>query len=172
MTRTPIEYSKCCFYRLVCRDPMVTECYVGRTTDEVKRRSCHKSRCNDETRKSFNCFVYRFIRDHGGFENWQMIVHEHLAVKDRVSASLRERYWVEFYQSTLNQKLPGRSKAESTAAWHVNHREVQNQKSASYKLANEDRLKTKHTCECGGCYTTTNYRQHIKSKKHIAFEAK
>ncbi len=158
MPRKPIDYSKCVFYRLVCRDVTVTECYVGHTTNKVDRRRSHKASCTNEKGRDYNFFVYRFIRDHGGFDNWMLIVHEKLAMKDDVEARLRERYWAEHYKATLNTQVPGRTHKEFDAKYHVDHREEIN------KRHNE-----KHTCVCGGKYTTANRCRHLKTKLHLAF---
>ncbi len=168
MPRKPIDYSKCMFYRLVCRDITVTEVYVGHTTNEVDRRRCHKKACYNEKDKAYNYFVYRFIRDHGGWENWQLIIHEKLPVKDIYEAVLRERFWTEYYMATLNSTVPGRTKSEYGAKWHTEHREERNQRSAVWNAANADRMREKHTCACGGKYTTQSRSRHIKSKIHLA----
>ena len=165
------NYSNCVFYRLVCRDPTVTECYVGHTCNEVKRRSGHKTKCTNEKSKAYTYFVYRFIRDHGGFENWQLIVHEKLAVKDKVDARLRERFWCEFYKATLNKQVPGRTRKEKNKKYHADHREELNKYSTAYNLTHEAHLKEIHTCECGGKFTTTHRSTHLKSKKHIKYVA-
>ncbi len=167
MPRTPKDYSKCAFYRLVCRDITVTECYVGHSTNIVKRRNKHKSTCHNENGKKFNLFVYRFIRDHGGFENWQLLVIEQLAMADGIAARLRERHWTEHFKSTLNSNVPGRTYAE----YRVDHREEDNQRSAAYNKAHEVHLKTKHDCACGGKYTTSGKSHHFKSKRHCAYLA-
>jgi hypothetical protein len=117
-------------------------------------------------------FVYRFIRDHGGFDNWQLIVHEKLAMKDDVEARLRERYWTEHYQATLNSNVPGRTKKEYGAKWQVEHREEHNKWSTAWNLANSARLKEKHNCACGGKFTTANRCLHLKTKLHLAYAAK
>ncbi len=183
MPRKPIDYAKCMFYRLVCRDITVTEVYVGHTTNEVDRRATHKSCCTNEEGETYNLFVYRFIRDHGNWDNWQLIVHEKLAVKDKSEAVLRERFWCEHYQATLNSNVPGRTRKESCANWHANHRDEQkeyrakyhvehreehNKMTAAWILAHEVQRKEKHTCACGGKYTTSNRSCHLKSKKHLA----
>ncbi len=165
------NYSKCVFYRLVCRDPTVTECYVGHTCNEVKRRSGHKTKCHNEKTKDYNCFVYRFIRDHGGFANWELIVHEQLAVKDKYEARLRERYWTEHYQAKLNRNVPGRTMAEYGAKYHVDHREEINKRTAAYDLAHAAHRKEKHDCACGGKFITTNRCCHLRTKLHLAYAA-
>jgi hypothetical protein len=178
MPRKPIDWSKALFYRLVCRDPTITECYVGSTTNEVKRRSCHKSRCTIKTDPYHNLFVYRFIRSMGGWDNWQLIVIEHRPVNNKKEASIRERFFVEQYKAKLNKQVPSRTPAEyrvdhadEIKQYRVDHKEKLNKQSAAWNLANEAYSKTKHICECGGHYTTAGKIQHIKSKNHIAFAA-
>ena len=73
MTKKPIDYSKACIYRIVCRDPEIKECYVGSTTNLTKRRYQHKSLCNNVNNKGYNFYIYRFIRENGGFNNWEII---------------------------------------------------------------------------------------------------
>ena len=35
-------------YKIVCNDLSITDCYVGHTTDFVKRKCNHKIICNNE----------------------------------------------------------------------------------------------------------------------------
>ena len=44
MPRKEINYSKTIFYRLVCNDVNISECYVGHTTNFIKRKQLHKSK--------------------------------------------------------------------------------------------------------------------------------
>jgi hypothetical protein len=167
MTKKPIDYSKALFYRLVCRDVSIKECYVGSTTNETQRRANHKSRCTNENDPKHNLYVYRFIRDHGSWDNWQLIVIEHRPVNSKRESLIRERFFVEQYMAKLNKQVPSRTQAE----YHVDHKETQNKKSAAYKLTHADHLKTHHTCACGGCYITSHMSNHLKTKKHTAYEA-
>ncbi len=167
MPKTAIDYSNCMFYRLVCRDPTVTECYVGSTTDEINRRRKHKSVCHNEKAKGYNYYVYRFIRDHGGFENWQMLVHEKLAVADKTAAALREYFWCVHYNATLNSNVPGRTHAESVAAYYAEHVEEIKITGAAWRAANKE----KHDCPCGGKHITAGKAKHNKSLRHVAYLA-
>ena len=66
MPKTRIDYSKCIIYRIVCNDINITECYIGHTTNLIKRRNQHKSNCRcpyDGERK-----VYKFIKENGNFD--------------------------------------------------------------------------------------------------------
>ena len=66
MPKEVIDYSNTIIYKIVCNDPNITDCYVGSTTNIVKRRQSHKSVCNNENSKLFNFYVYQFIRENGG----------------------------------------------------------------------------------------------------------
>ncbi len=167
MPKKPIDYSKCMFYRLVCRDPTVKEVYVGHTTSEVDRRATHKSDCTNEKSKKYNLFVYRFIRQHGSWENWQLIVHEKKPVKDIFEAVLQERKWCEFYKATLNKQVPSRTHAQ----YYIDHAEEAIKRASAWNVANEAHLKKKHECACGGCFTTKNNCKHFKTARHIAYQA-
>jgi hypothetical protein len=151
------------FYRLVCRDPTVTEVYVGHTTSEVDRRTSHKTNCTNEKSKKYNYFVYRFIRQHGSWDNWQLIVHEKKPVKDIFEAVLQERYWCEFYKATLNKQVPSRTRVE----YFATHREEQ----AAYRAANRDLINEKHKCACGGKYNTSGKSRHFQTARHVAYQA-
>jgi hypothetical protein len=59
MTRTPIDYSKTIIYRIVCKDVNVTECYIGQTTNFIKRKSQHKENCNGE--KYYKIIIVMFM---------------------------------------------------------------------------------------------------------------
>ncbi len=182
MPRTPKDYSKCAFYRLVCRDITVTECYVGHSTNVVKRRNKHKSASHNEKAKGYNLSVYKFLRAHGGFANWQLLVIEQLAMADGIAAALRERHWTEHFKATLNSNVQGRTDAEYYAdhveekaaygaKYHVDHREESLKRFAAYSKAHEARLKEKHDCACGGKYVTNSKSKHNKTARHVAYLA-
>jgi hypothetical protein len=113
MPRVPIDYSKTIIYRIVCKDPTITDCYVGSTTDFKSRKNTHKWSCNNiEIQEKYNMKIYQFIRDKGGWNNWDMIEIEKYNAIDKLDADKRERYWLEFYKATLNTNIPSRNKIE------------------------------------------------------------
>ena len=126
MTRKPVNYSKTIIYRIVCNDITITECYVGHTTDFKSRKYDHKSDCNNEKGKHYNYNIYNVIRDNGGWENWTMVQIEEFNCKNKNEASIRERYWVEYYFSTLNKQVPSRT--------HKEYMKTYNQKIKNEKL--------------------------------------
>jgi hypothetical protein len=61
-------------YKIICNNSDITNIYIGRTSNFKRRKNVHKSRCNDENNKCYNLKIYRIIREHGGFDNWSMII--------------------------------------------------------------------------------------------------
>ena len=43
MPRKPIDYTNTHFYRIVCKDTSINDCYIGHTTDFKRRKSEHKN---------------------------------------------------------------------------------------------------------------------------------
>ena len=52
MPSKPIDYGNTHFYKIVCKDVSIKECYVGHTTDFTKRKSQHKHLCYGENDKT------------------------------------------------------------------------------------------------------------------------
>ena len=137
MAPIPIDYTKAVVYKIVCRDPLVTEKYVGSTTNLRGRRWCHKSHCNNPEVKQYNLFVYQFIRDHGGFENWDVVSIENVVgCLDSPSLHARERYWIEKLHTELNKCIPTRTQKE----WYEDTREHQLNKKKEYRENNRDTI--------------------------------
>jgi predicted GIY-YIG superfamily endonuclease len=70
MPKTPTDFSRCIIYKIVCFDTNITDCYVGHTTDFIRRKSQHKSRYNNPNNKEYNKKVYQFIRSHGDWDQF------------------------------------------------------------------------------------------------------
>jgi len=102
MPRLPSDYSRNVNYKLCCLDQSITDIYVGQTTDFTKRKCKHKSSCNNENSKNYNCYVYQIIRIHGGWDNWSMVQIEQYPCKNKREAEARETHLMKELKSTLN----------------------------------------------------------------------
>jgi hypothetical protein len=124
-------------YKLVSNDIEVTECYVGTTENMRVRKNQHKSSCNKVDGKHYNLHVYQFIREHGGFENWQMILVETVEFETRPQLRARERHWMEQLGATLNKLVPNRTSREyrQENADHIK------QYNKQYRQENADHIK-------------------------------
>ena len=108
MPKLPIDYSKALVYKIVCNDLSITDCYIGSTTDFIRRKSEHKRKYKFGTKTK----LYDTIRENGGFENWDFIEIEKHPCNDKNECHKRERYYIELYKSSLNMAIPARTQAE------------------------------------------------------------
>ena len=92
-----------CVYKIICKDNSITDCYVGSTTDFRRRRKCHKNNVYNPKDKRYNLKVYKFIRENGGWDNWNMIKIEDCEVENKFK--LERKYYDEL-KPTLNSKCP------------------------------------------------------------------
>ena len=112
MPKTPTDFSRCVIYKIVCFDTNITDCYVGHTTDFIRRKSQHKSRCNKPNNKEYNKKVYQFIRSHGDWNNFQMLQIEEYPCSNKREAELREEHWRKELTASLNGKRAFRTEDE------------------------------------------------------------
>ena len=197
MPRLPINYLNTIIYKLVCNDVEITDIYVGHTTDFTNRKRQHKGACNNENGKYYNMYVYHFIRETGGWENWSMLEICKLSCVDKQDALRNERKYIEELKATLNKVIPTRTQkeyydqnrdqvlkykkeyqeqnrekiAEYQKDYREQNREQLTEKKKEYKEQNREQIaekrNTKIVCKCGGKYTRDNKSRHFKTKKHI-----
>ena len=106
MPKKPMDYSKACVYKICCKNIAIKDVYVGSTTNLHKRRSAHKGACNRPDNKGHNIPVYQFIRNNGGWDNWEVIKIEDCPCECDEDLRLRERRWLETLEATLNSVNP------------------------------------------------------------------
>ena len=141
MPKKAIDFSKTIIYKIVCNDLSITDCYIGHTTDFTKRKSCHKSRCNNANCKEYNLNVYQFIRNNGGWDNWCMIEIEKYACNNNNESCTREKYWLEILNATLNKQIPSRTQTEYQDCKKEKIKEYQTE----YNKINKDKRKEYQT---------------------------
>ena len=138
-------------YRIVCRDVSVKDVYVGQTGNLKARKARHKTACNNVKDVGHNLYLYRFIRERGGFDNWDMVQIEAFTCTDKNEVAARERYWIEHLSATLNKIVPGRTDAEyytankpkiaqRAAEYRAANRPLFAQRSAEYYTANKPKI--------------------------------
>jgi len=152
MPKVPLDYSKTIIYKLVHFDDLNDEnIYVGHCTNMTQRKYAHKSKCNNPNDKSYNQKKYQFIRENGGWDQWQMILVEKYPCKDEPEAVLRERYWKRELKATLNTNEPCRNAkeyyednkekiAEYSKQWHQDNRDKILERQKNYRQNNPDKI--------------------------------
>jgi hypothetical protein len=108
MAPRKIDYSKTLIYKVCCKDPNVTDIYVGATTDFIRRKQQHKTKVNKFVHQEFkpNSKVYEFVANNGGFDNWDMILVEVYPCTTSLESRQRERYHIIELGATLNTVTP------------------------------------------------------------------
>ena len=131
MPRKPIDYSNTHFYKIVCKDTNMKDCYVGHTTDFTKRKYNHKKSCLNPNDK-IQLYVHEFIRLNGNWDNWDMIEIETRCCENSLEARRIEREHIEYLNATLNKRSPYISEEEAS-----NFRQVYMKE---YKKNNKEQL--------------------------------
>jgi len=170
MPRKAINYSNSCVYSICCNDINIKDCYVGSTTNLIKRKRHHKDDCNNENSKAYNINVYKFIRDNGGWDNWVVVLIEsYPECKSKKELHKFERYHMELLEATLNSRIPGRTLKE----WRNNNSEKNKEYDKEYRRNNAEKIKErkKEKIECEFCHSVVrkdNLPRHHKTKKCLA----
>jgi hypothetical protein len=162
----PTNYSNGIIYKLCCKDANITDIYIGSTTSFRARKTQHKWCCNTPHDKSYNRLCYSTIRANGGFTNWDMVEIEKFDATDKRELLSRERYWIELLRPSMNKAIPGRTGAE----WFQDNAEKRKEQMKQYRIDTDDRLKAKHTCDCGKIYTHSHIARHLRTTKHREYE--
>ena len=106
MPKVAMDFSETHFYKIVCNDLTITDFYLGHTTNFVKRKSQHKTRCCNPNNPKHQFKVYKFIRDNGHWKNWSMILVDTLDCESKLGALKKERELYEELKPTLNILKP------------------------------------------------------------------
>ena len=167
-----IDYSETCFYKICCKDLEIANVYVGHTTNFKCRKSNHMRNCNTETRPHYNQYVYKFIRENGGWNNFDMILIERIRCDDKLDALRKEGEYVELLNARLNCQIPSRTikqwvedNKERYTQLQQEYRENNRDWIKAYFEANKDKLKVKKK------QYYTDHKETLKEKRKPYLEA-
>lgn len=133
-----VNYSNSIIYKLCCKDTAVSDIYIGSTCNFRTRKYGHKNACCNQNGNKYNMTVYQFIRNNGGWLNWDMVQIETYEAKDKHHLHSRERYWIEELKPILNVQIPTRTQKR----YQEEYRKYNKEKRASYNKANKDHIAT------------------------------
>lgn len=86
------------FYKIICKDETITDCYVGSTKNMKNRIKDHKTL---SITKNFK--VYEFIKNNGGWDNWKFEVMITIELDDDGDDRyVIEQQYIESEHATLN----------------------------------------------------------------------
>ena len=172
-----------CVYKIVCKDPTITEFYIGSTKDLNTRG--HKTKCNNPKNNSYNTPLYQFIRSNGGWDNWEMIVLEETPNYDKQNRFILEQSYKDKLKPQLNSinafgyDIKRRDEGfkiyyeknkqiilESKKKYHENNKEeILKKKQKIYQL-NKEKLSQKINCPICNEYMNRSSLSRHKKRKH------
>lgn len=141
-----MKYENGKIYKLCCKDANITDIYIGSTLDHYNRKRMHKNSCNNPNSHTYNYCVYQFIRDNGGFDNWDLVVLEEYAAENKNDLLWKEREWVERLKPSLNRWRPIITDEESNERrkkWTEANKEQIRERRKKYKEANKEQIREK-----------------------------
>tara|TARA_R110000744_G_scaffold67751_1_gene138050 strand:+ start:161 stop:631 length:471 start_codon:yes stop_codon:yes gene_type:complete len=149
-------------YKFVCRDKSVTEFYIGSTKNLQQRIYHHKSSCHNSNGKEYNLKVYQFIRENGGWENWEIVVIKKLPNTNKEARCYIEQFYKNLYKPTLNSRNAMGYDIEREKEWQKNY-------DKNYRIENKDKIKAREKlkAKCPICdleMTKHCIKRHIKRK--------
>ena len=100
-----LDYKNTVIYKIVHKDDVNNEnIYIGSTTNFMRRLCNHKDCSQNEKKNGYTDKKYAYIRDKGGWGNFNMVEVERYPCNDSNEARVREEYWRCLFNSNLNTK--------------------------------------------------------------------
>jgi hypothetical protein len=165
-----INYSNAIVYKICCKDPQLTDIYIGSTCDLRRRKWSHKSVCNNENNTHYNKYAYQFIRNNGGWDNWEIIVVEECNIENKTQLRQRERHWLETLKASLNKCVPARTVQEYQKQYQQEHKEQLSEYQKQYRQEHKEQIEQRRSviinCDCGSSIKKKNIIRHYKTNKH------
>ena len=127
MPKLPIDYKNTVIYKIVHKDDYENKnIYIGTTTDFIRRKNNHKDCSQNLNKKAYTDKKYQFIRENGGWGDFNMIEVEKFPCNDGNEARAREEYWRCLFNSNLNTKkafTTGEERLEQMRCYYETHKE-------------------------------------------------
>lgn len=134
-------------YIIRCKDKSITDCYIGSTNDIEDRKITHKKTCYNINTRGYNYKVYQFIRDNGGWDNFELI--EICKYEDDKRKEM-EQYYIDFIKPSLNDKRAfGFDYERRNAYKKINDREYYLKNKTKCNEYRQSYKNAKVICDCG-----------------------
>lgn len=157
-----IDYNETKMYMLKHKEDVDNRnIYIGYNTDWNRRLIAHKCSYNTGS----NRLVYQYIRQNGGWNEWEMKLIEDYPCLSKQEAMFRERELMRLYNSTLNDIKNQIMTDEEKKEYMKTYQRDKEKKAIMDKEYREKQEKI--TCECGFKLYKRHLTEHNKTKKHL-----
>jgi len=130
-------------HKLDCKDENI---YIGSTCNLNNRITKHKYCCNNERDKNYNLNIYKYMRDNGGFDNFEFTILRVCEYDDKAERRGLEQSFINVYEPNLN---------------------TYNANGENWEGKRKEWNRKKIVCDCGSIVSRINIATHKKSKKHL-----
>ena len=97
------KYKNSVIYRIYCKNPDIKDCYIGSSKSIYFRMASHKSICYNKTiSKNYNLCLYQFIRNNGGWDNFDYEILEYYPCNNFEELRQKEQEYIEKLNPSLN----------------------------------------------------------------------
>ena len=154
-------YNESRIYKIYCKLSGIDEYYVGSTANFISRCVLHKSDCNNIKSPRYNYKLYNYIRNNGGWENFTVEVLEKVSCDSRTELNIKEEYWQNLLQPTLNINKAHITDEELKE--YNNKRFKEYYKNNKIKI-NKNKRAIIHCDKCDKTYKRSDKAKHQKTK--------
>lgn len=162
--------------------------YIGSTQNLTKRKYRHKYSSNDNLNQ---LPVYQFIREHGGWSEFEIVPLEEIKCESKLQARIKEQGWIDKIECKLNVarafsdddtkrqnvKKYREENKENIAIQRKYHYEenkallLEKRKDYCAKKYNivSEKKREKKTCCCGAVVSNCHMGRHRRTIKHLDY---
>jgi hypothetical protein len=120
-----IDFSNCYIYHIVDKEGIVH--YVGSTSNMNSRKSNHKYACKHPNDNHHHFDIYKYIRDNGGFENFEIIPIKKIEnISNKTELRIAERVEMEKYtglKNMIGSYLSQEERLQRNRQWSIDNPE-------------------------------------------------
>ena len=96
------KYKNSVIYRIYCKNTDIKDCYIGSSKSIYFRMNSHKSVCCNKTISEYNEKKYEFIRNNGGWDNFDYEILEYYPCNNFEELRQKEQEYIEKLNPSLN----------------------------------------------------------------------
>tara|TARA_R110001592_G_scaffold216613_1_gene470236 strand:- start:10 stop:543 length:534 start_codon:yes stop_codon:yes gene_type:complete len=171
------NYSNGMIYKICCKDVTIKEVYVGSTINFKNRKNFHKNATVNPNNNDYKLPRYKFIRDNGGWENWDMVLIKKFSCDDKMDLKKEEDKIMREEGATLNSNKAiwnieeyNKKKYKCSCGVEIFFKgKAKHEKSARHLNGAKKPPSEKVKCDCGSIHSYGHMTRHKKTKKHLAF---
>lgn len=133
------QIKKACVYKLVCKNPEIKDMYIGSTKNIHQRAYNHYLTSNNPTSKEYNKKSNVYIRENGGWDNFELIKLCDVEYTEIKELRKKEQEYIDTLKPTLN-KSRAYNYDGYAQIYRDSRKEQKSESNRKYYLKNKQRL--------------------------------